>query len=173
MKKNAKRISLLVMDVDGTLTDGQIHIFSEGELFKSFDAKDGYGIHNILPQYGITPVIITGRRSVIAERRAQELGIEYLYQGVADKAACLQELSVALDVPLSKVACIGDDLNDLTMMELCGISGCPADAAAKVKKTAQFVSARNGGHGAVREFIEWITEQKEDEEKKEDEREKY
>ena len=144
------------MDVDGTLTDGQIHISAEGELFKSFDVKDGYGIHNILPQHGIVPVIITGRRSAIVERRAKELDIERLYQGVTDKAACLRELAAALDIPLSEAACIGDDLNDLPMMELCGVNGCPADAVQAVKDRCRYVCAAPGGRGAVREFIEWL-----------------
>ncbi len=151
------KIRCLVMDVDGTLTDGQIHISSEGELFKSFDVKDGYGIHKLLPQYGIIPVIITGRRSAIVERRAKELEIGHLYQGVTDKAACLRELAAALEIPLAQIACIGDDLNDLPMLELCGVCGCPADAVQAVRDSCDYVCAAPGGHGAVREFIEWLT----------------
>lgn len=155
-KSMSNSICVLVMDVDGTLTDGQIHISLDGELFKSFDVKDGYGIHTILPQYSIVPVIITGRRSAIVERRAEELGIEHLYQGMADKAACLRELTAALGIPLSEIACIGDDLNDLPMMELCGVTGCPADAVQEVKDRCGYVCQAHGGHGAVREFIEWL-----------------
>ena len=152
----SKNICILVMDVDGTLTDGKIHISSQGELFKSFDVKDGYGIHTILPQYGIVPAIITGRWSGSVECRAEELKVEQLYQGVTDKAACLRELSERLNVPLSQVACIGDDLNDLAMMELCGVTGCPGDAVQAVKDKCGYVCQALGGHGAVREFIEWL-----------------
>ena len=86
------KIKLLVMDVDGTLTDGKIYMGAEGEMMKAFDVKDGYGIAHILPRLGITPVIITGRRSGIVERRCAELGITELYQGVRDKLEKLREL---------------------------------------------------------------------------------
>lgn len=152
-----EEIRLLVIDVDGTLTDGKIHISDQGELFKSFDVKDGYGIHRILPEYGIIPVIITGRKSKIVERRAEELGIRHLYQGVADKAACVRAVSTDLNVPLEQTACIGDDLNDLPMLELCGVRGCPEDAVAGVQTVCDYICKAPGGHGAVREFIEWLT----------------
>lgn len=153
-------IKILVMDVDGTLTDGKIYIGADGEVMKSFDIKDGYGIHNILPQYGIIPVIITGRTSTIVEHRAKELGIEHLYQGVTDKAACLHEMADTLCVPLEEVACIGDDLNDLSMMELCGVKGCPSDAIPRLRKVCDYVCTAPGGHGAVRNFIDWLITQK-------------
>lgn len=85
-------IKYLVMDVDGTLTDGKIYIGNEGEIFKAFDVKDGYAIHYILPKYGITPVIITGRNSAIMEKRCAEIGIELLFQGVSDKIAVLRDV---------------------------------------------------------------------------------
>lgn len=147
---------LLVMDVDGTLTNGRIYISSDGELLKAFDVKDGYGIKNILPKYGIEAAIITGRRSPIVERRAEELNIRHFYQGVEDKEKCLIELSKKLNVSFDCIACIGDDMNDLPMMRLCGISGCPADAVAKVRNDSDYVCAAPGGYGAVREFIEWL-----------------
>lgn len=149
-------IQYLVMDVDGTLTDGKIYIGTEGELYKAFDVKDGYAIHNILPQYGITPVIITGRTSSIVEVRAKELGVEHLYQGVEDKAACLRTVVSAQNASYEQIACIGDDENDVPMMELCGISGCPGDAVQAVKDQCNYVCIHSGGHGAVREFVEWL-----------------
>lgn len=151
-----KKISILVMDVDGTLTDGKIHIASTGELFKSFYVKDGYGIHNILPEYGIIPVIITGRMSEIVAYRARELGIRFLYQDVKDKVKIIQDVVSEMAISLDRVACIGDDLNDLAMMRLCGICGCPADAVPEVQKVCDYVCKNSGGHGAVREFIEWL-----------------
>lgn len=153
MKKN---VSVFIMDVDGTLTDGRIHISSTGELFKSFHVADGYGIHNILPAYGIVPVIITGRTSEIVARRAEELGIQQLHQGVKDKVRCIKKVAIDLDVPLERMACIGDDLNDLPMMRLCGVRGCPSNATAAVQQTCDYVCKAAGGYGAVREFIDWI-----------------
>ena len=144
------------MDVDGTLTDGQLHISSQGEIFKSFSVKDGYGIHHILPRYNIVPIIITGRKSEIIIRRCEELNINLLYQGVDDKAACLRKIASIYGWDLNGIACIGDDENDLSMMRICGINGCPADAVDVVKKNCQYVCRKCGGDGAVREFIEWM-----------------
>ena len=154
--KERTPIRMLVMDVDGTLTDGRIHISAQGELFKSFHVKDGYGIRNLLPQNGIVPVVITGRKSAIVENRCGELGIRILYQGVSQKDDCLRRIARELAIPLEQAACIGDDENDLPMMAVCGVSGCPADAVQAVKERCQFISGRPGGHGAVREFIEWL-----------------
>lgn len=151
-------IKYLVMDVDGTLTDGKIYMGNDGEMMKAFDIKDGCGIHDILIPAGITPVIITGRSSKILENRCKELGITNLHQGIRNKIEKL--LTITTD--LSTVAYIGDDINDLSCMEPIkeagGWVGCPADAVQKVVAFADFVSKRNGGNGAVREFIEWIVE---------------
>lgn len=155
---NRKNIRVLVMDVDGTLTDGKIHIASTGELFKSFHVKDGYGIHNILPAHGIIPVIITGRTSEITAHRVKELGIRHLYQNVTDKAKAVQDIVSEMGIPLESVACIGDDLNDLAMMRFCGICGCPADAGSEVQAACDYICKAPGGNGAVREFIEWLTQ---------------
>ncbi len=154
-----KQIMYLIMDVDGTLTDGKIYMADNGELFKAFDIKDGCGIRMILMPAGIRPVIITGRSSKILENRCRELGITELFQGISDKVECLNKL-LGNKPDYSKVAYIGDDINDLPCMELIkangGIIGCPADAVEGVKEQADFVSSKNGGNGAVREFIEWI-----------------
>ena len=151
-------IKYLVMDVDGTLTDGKIYMGNDGEMMKAFDIKDGCGIHDILIPAGIAPVIITGRSSKILENRCKELGITNLHQGIRNKIEKL--LTITTD--LSMVAYIGDDINDLSCMEPIkeagGLVGCPADAVQKVVDLADFVSKRNGGNGAVREFIEWIVE---------------
>ena len=151
-------IKYLVMDVDGTLTDGKIYMGNDGEMMKAFDIKDGCGIHDILIPAGITPVIITGRSSKILENRCKELGITNLHQGIRNKIEKL--LTITTD--LSMVAYIGDDINDLScrepIKEAGGLVGCPADAVQKVVDLADFVSKRNGGNGAVREFIEWIVE---------------
>ena len=151
-------IKYLVMDVDGTLTDGKIYMGNDGEVMKAFSIKDGCGIHDILIPAGITPVIITGRTSKIVENRCGEIGIQEIYQGISNKIEKL--LSITDD--LSSVAYIGDDINDLSCMKPVkkagGKIGCPADAVMKVKDLADFVSTKNGGDGAVREFIEWLVE---------------
>lgn len=155
-----KNVKLLFLDVDGTLTDGKIYIGSGGELMKAFSAKDGYGIHNILIPAGIRPVIITGRKSEILEYRCAELGITDLYQNVADKLPLMIQISQKYGIPLSETAYAGDDLNDLPCMmkvlENNGIVGCPADAVETVKAISSFVSEKNGGNGAVRDFIDFI-----------------
>ena len=151
-----KMIKFLVMDVDGTLTDGKIYMGQSGEMMKAFNIKDGYGIHDILIPAGISPVIITGRKSDIVLNRCSELGIEQVSQGVSDKAAELRRITKCLD----EVAYIGDDLNDMSCMKAVkdagGLIGCPADAAEEVLAIADFVAKKNGGEGAVREFIEWL-----------------
>ncbi|MFS1511135.1 KdsC family phosphatase [Chengkuizengella sp. SCS-71B] len=148
-------IRLLVMDVDGTLTDGKIYVGSEGEIMKSFNVKDGLGI-NKLHDFGIIPVIITGRQSKILTHRANELNITDVYQGIDSKLDILKQISDKYECDFSEIAYIGDDENDLDCMRLCAMKGCPADAVKEVKKIADFVSQQSGGNGAVREFIEFI-----------------
>lgn len=146
------------MDVDGTLTDGKIYMGNNGEMMKAFSIKDGCGIHDILLPAGIIPVIITGRKSDIVVNRCREIGIEKIYQGVSNKI----EKLLSITSNLSEVAYIGDDINDLSCMEPVkeagGKIGCPADAVKKVKELADFTSVKNGGDGAVREFIEWLVD---------------
>lgn len=152
------KIKLLVMDVDGTLTDGKIYIGSNGELMKAFDVKDGYGIAQILPKLNIAPAIITGRESKIVANRAGELGIVNVYQSVSDKICKLKELAANMSISAEEIAYIGDDLNDLDCIEYCGLTACPADAVADVMQKVDYICCTNGGLGAVREFIEYIAD---------------
>lgn len=146
----------LIMDVDGTLTNGKIYMSSSGEAMKAFNIKDGCGIHDILIPAGIIPVIITGRSSDIVLRRCKELEITEVYQGISNKVEKLRDTIE----DLSFVAYIGDDINDLACMkavkEAGGIIGCPADAVEKIRAITDFLAPHNGGEGAVRDFIEWI-----------------
>ena len=155
---NKKNIKYLVMDVDGTLTDGKIYMGNSGEVMKAFSVKDGCGIHDILIPSGITPVIITGRKSDIVLNRCNEIGINEVYQGISNKIDKL--FTITSD--FSSVAYIGDDINDFSCMMLVkeagGIVGCPKDAASKVTRITDFVAEYKGGDGAVRNFIEWIIE---------------
>ena len=148
------------MDVDGTLTDGKIYMGNDGEMMKAFDIKDGCGIHDILLPSGIKPVIITGRSSEILKNRCREIGINLLYQGVNDKMNKLEEVLMEFNCSLSEVAYIGDDINDLPCMNIVksagGLIGCPKDAEESVKHVSDYISKRDGGRGAVRDFIEYI-----------------
>lgn len=151
-----KKIKLLVMDVDGTLTDGRIYIGAQGEMMKAFDVKDGYAIAQILPQAGITPVIITGRSSDIVKERAKELHITELYQGASDKLEQLELVVEKYGVTQEEIAYIGDDLNDLECIGYCGVSACPNDAIQEVKVQVGYICKHEGGRGAVREFVDWL-----------------
>lgn len=151
-----KKIKILIMDVDGTLTDGNIYITVNGEFMKSFNVKDGYGIKHVLPEYGIIPVIITGRESLIVKKRCQELDIQYFYQNIKNKSEKMHELLSLLDINIDEVAYVGDDVNDIDCMKEVGFSACPADAVVEVKNIANFVCKNKGGHGAVREVIDLI-----------------
>ncbi len=157
-----KNIKLFVMDVDGTLTDGKLHIGQNGEIFKSFSVKDGHGINGILKKNGVVPVILTARASAIVEHRAKELGVMEVHQGCKDKKAKLLEIAEKYGIVsnedgiLQEVAYVGDDIPDLTCMEICKFCGCPYDAVDEIKNVCEFISSKKGGEGAVREFIEWL-----------------
>lgn len=159
-------IKLLVMDVDGTLTDGKIYIGTQGEIIKVFDVKDGYGIKVLLPQNDIIPVIITARNSTILQLRCNELGIEELHQGVQDKMKCLTCVMDRLGVFMNEVAYIGDDMLDLQCMiqirQHGGLAACPANAIPQITANCDFVSSYPAGMGAVREFIEYIISRRDD-----------
>jgi len=143
------------MDVDGTLTDGKIYMSANGELMKAFNIKDGYAIAR-LRDYGIEPVIITGRSSEIVRQRCAELKLTELYQGIDNKSYKLRELCEKHQVNLSQIAYIGDDLNDLPCIKICGYTACPSDAMKQVRDGVSFVCQAKGGDGAVREFIDHI-----------------
>ena len=148
-------IKMFVMDVDGTLTDGKIYIGSTGEIFKTFNVKDGYGIKKLL-EAGVIPVIITGRSSDIVSIRCKELGIEEVYQGVTDKLQKLKEIKEEYSIKEAEIAYIGDDENDLECIRFCGVTGCPRDAVKCIKEESDFIATCSGGEGAVREFVDWI-----------------
>jgi len=152
-------IRLLVMDVDGVMTDGKITYTSDGQELKSFNIKDGLGIKRAQAS-GIETAIITGRKSPMVERRARELGIAHLVQGREDKLAALSDLVDQMNLSLDQVAYIGDDLPDLTAIESVKLGACPADAATEVKSKANWVSTRSGGDGCVRELCDLLVSHK-------------
>lgn len=146
-------IRLFVMDVDGTLTDGTITYGDDGGETKSFHARDGAGIH-FLKVAGIEAAIVTGRTSAAVTRRAAELGIKEVVQGVKDKAMAVRSLRYHRGLAASAVAYVGDDLSDLSAMREAAFSAAPADAAPEVRRAVSFVCTKDGGRGAVREAIE-------------------
>lgn len=147
---------LLVLDVDGTLTDGKIYLSQYGEEIKAFDVKDGYGIRHILPELQMEAAVITGRKSEIVSRRADELGIRMVCQGISDKAACLIRLLEEKGYAAEETVYIGDDENDLECMQIAGFCACPADAHHRVRDAADYIASKNGGDGAVREVIDLL-----------------
>lgn len=161
MNKNQK-LQLLFIDVDGTLTDGKLYIGNNEELFKAFNVKDGCGIHDILPNYNIIPIIITARISDIIKKRCEELEIKYLFQGCRNKKEKMMQVAAEFGITLNnngfleRTAYIGDDILDIPCMEIAEYKGCPADAVSNVKEICDFVSLYNGGDGAVRDFVEWL-----------------
>ena len=148
-------IKLLIMDVDGTLTDGLLHLSSDGTETKSFSTKDGMGIR-LAQQNNIIPVIITGRESYCVTRRAKELDIYDVHQNIKNKVSKAKEVLEKYHLTFDEVAYIGDDLNDLNTMLLCKERGVPNDGEEAIKKVATFICPRNGGYGAVRDFINYL-----------------
>lgn len=148
-----KKIRIIFMDVDGTLTDGKIHISENGELFKTFNIKDGMAI-TLLKNASLVPVIITGRFSKITEIRCKELGINEIHQGVNDKLSVLQSILKQYELDKESALYFGDDVNDIECMKYCGFSACPADSTDEVKKNVTYICKRNGGDGALRDLLE-------------------
>lgn len=147
----------IFLDVDGTLTDGGIYIDSSGHEIKRFCVQDGAGIL-MARERGIDCVIITGRKSMCVEQRAKELNLKNVYQGVNDKKEKLRGFMAENRLSKDEVGYIGDDLNDLSAMELAGFVACPSNAARQVKNVSNYVAKSQGGYGAVREIIEYILE---------------
>jgi 3-deoxy-D-manno-octulosonate 8-phosphate phosphatase (KDO 8-P phosphatase) len=152
----AAKIKLLVLDVDGVLTDGSLLIGSEGkEALKVFDSLDGHGI-KLLQSTGVTVAIITGRNSPMVEGRAKELGIAHVQMGVSEKFKALQLLLQKTGLSLNECAAMGDDWPDLSVLPKVHFSACPAQAHEEVKKRVHFITQKQGGAGAVREVCDLI-----------------
>ncbi len=150
-----KNIKMLLLDVDGVLTDGSIIYTSNGAELKIFNAHDGYGITKAI-ESGIRVGIITGRSSEAVERRAKELGIVDLYQGSVDKMTPYKELKEAYSLRDGEIAYIGDDMFDIPLLSEVGFSAAPTSARREVKRVVHYVTKASGGNGAVREVIDLI-----------------
>lgn len=154
LTERARHIGLLLMDCDGVLTEGFIHLLPDGTELKSFNSQDGHGL-KLARRAGIRTGVITGRRSPALEQRARETGIEFLCQATSDKAQALTELLTAQGISQA-VAFIGDDLPDVPVMQQVGLGIAVANAVPEVKQAAHYITTRTGGRGAVREAIELI-----------------
>lgn len=148
-------IKLVAFDVDGVLTDGSLTFDENGHEYKTFNAKDGQGIVN-LNNAGIITAIITARKNGTVEHRAKNLNIKELHQGCKNKIATLDEIMNKYNISYDEIAYMGDDLPDICILEKVSLKGCPADAVDEVKAVANFISSKNGGRGAVREFCDYI-----------------
>ena len=151
-------IKLIILDVDGCLSDGKLIYSADGIESKSFSVKDGLGITSWI-KIGNQVAIITGRNSSIVEKRAKELGIQHLHQGIRDKLSVLQEIISSLNIKPYEVAVIGDDLNDYNMLRFAGRSFTPSDGVKEIKDIVDTVLSSKGGDGAVREMIDLLVEQ--------------
>jgi 3-deoxy-D-manno-octulosonate 8-phosphate phosphatase (KDO 8-P phosphatase) len=155
MRERLAAVRLLLLDVDGVLTDGRIMLDHRGNEWKAFDVKDGQGI-KLLQSAGVRVGIITSRSSPVVEHRASELGIDILYQGAASKLDAYLEILRTLDLTDEQVAYVGDDLVDLPLLQRVGFSAAVADAVAEVVACVDYVAERPGGRGAVREICEML-----------------
>ena len=151
----ARAIRLLVLDVDGVLTDGRLYVSATGEEFKAFHVRDGSGLVAV-QQAGVTVAIISGRDSGAVRQRAAELGIRHVRQGVTDKAAALDELMRETGTPAQEVACVGDDTPDIPMLRMAALAVAVADAHPSAAAVAHWVTASGGGGGAVREVCDLL-----------------
>lgn len=155
MAADLSKIRLLLLDVDGVMTDGRIIYDSDGGETKAFDVKDGHGL-KLVQRAGIQVGIITGRQSAIVTTRAKELGIGLVYQGVKDKTKPFAEILENLNLQPSEVAYVGDDIVDLPVMRRVGFSAAVADAVEDIKPYVDMVTERPGGRGAVREVCDFL-----------------
>ncbi len=153
--EKAKKIKLLLLDVDGVMTDGSIILDNEGNELKRFHVRDGHGIR-MIRNAGIVVGIITGRKSKVVEIRARELGIEEVHQKVYQKSAVYEELLSKYNCTDENVAFMGDDVVDQELLKRAALTAVPADAEDAAKKLADLITTRNGGRGAVREFTDLI-----------------
>jgi 3-deoxy-D-manno-octulosonate 8-phosphate phosphatase (KDO 8-P phosphatase) len=153
--EKAKKIKLLLTDCDGVLTDGGVYYSESGEVMKRFNIRDGMGVER-LRKMGIPTGIITGERSPSVVRRAEKLNIEELHLGVKDKPEKLRTILSRLALKKEEIAYIGDDVNDLEVMQMVGLTACPNDAISLVKPHVDYICEAKGGQGAFREFVELI-----------------
>ncbi len=155
LESRLKNIQMIVMDVDGVLTDGRIVYDDRGHELKFFDVQDGYGISKAR-SHGLTFAIISGRNSAVVSLRAKKTGIKEVVQGELNKLSALQQMLKKYDLQPEHICYIGDDELDLPVLQIAGVSVAPPNAVAVVRRAVDFITERSGGHGAVREVIDRI-----------------
>lgn len=148
-------IKLIVLDVDGTMTDGSVYYDSNGNEMRKFNTRDAAGFF-AARECGIDIMVLTGRSSAAVEKRMTELQVSFLFQGVKDKGAFIREFSQQKHLAMEQIAYVGDDLNDYNAMQLVGFKACPADACPEIKNIANYVSAKNGGDGVIRDVVQQL-----------------
>ncbi|MBI4535726.1 MAG: HAD-IIIA family hydrolase [Ignavibacteriae bacterium] len=152
---NARRVKMLLFDVDGVMTDGGIYYSVEGVEFKRFNAQDGYGIARAR-ECGLKVGIISGRKSPLVERRAKELNVEELFEGADDKIEAMREIQRRNGLNDQEFAFMADDLFDIPLLRVVGLSAAPRNARPEVKRVVDLVTKADGGNGAVRELIDFV-----------------
>ncbi|MFN2549734.1 MAG: KdsC family phosphatase [Myxococcales bacterium] len=149
-----RKIRLVVLDVDGTMTDGRLYYGAEGEAMKAFDVRDGHGLRLLQIYAGAKLAVLTGRRADLVMQRCRELSIELVVGHSRAKGAAIEQIAIDAGVPLAEAAFMGDDVNDLPALRKVAFSCAPADAAPEVLREVDWVSRRQAGRGAVRELCE-------------------
>jgi 3-deoxy-D-manno-octulosonate 8-phosphate phosphatase (KDO 8-P phosphatase) len=155
LRSKAAKVRLLVLDVDGVMTDGRIIMDHEGKEIKAFDVRDGHGI-KLLRQAGIEVAVLTGRNSPVVQKRADDLGIPWVRQGVHNKVAAYEEIAGEVGIEDAETCFVGDDLVDITLLKRVGLPICVADGVQEAKAVALYVTQCPGGRGAVREVCELL-----------------
>jgi len=153
--ERAARVRLMILDVDGVLTDGRLYYAATGEAMKAFDVRDGHGI-KLLREGGIDVALLTARQSDIVTVRARELGVQRVIQGASDKVSGFERLLAETGVDAQSCGYIGDDWPDLAVLARVGFAATVADAAPEVHAAAHWTASARGGHGAVRELAEFV-----------------
>jgi len=156
--RRARAVKLVLTDCDGVLTDGGVFYSADGETLKRFSMRDGLGVER-LREAGIATAIVTRERSAVVARRSQKLGLPFLFEGMADKRAGLPRILSESGLEPGELAFIGDDVNDVSLLlevGRAGLTGAPADAVPEARAAVHYRCQAPGGHGAFREFAEWI-----------------
>ncbi len=156
-RARSKKIRLLLLDVDGVLTDGTLTYGGSNDESKSFNTQDGFGIR-LLQEVGIGVGVITARKSALVQRRAEELKMGYIYQGIADKMTAFNEITKISGLKPFEIAYMGDDWLDLRILQRVGLAVSPANGVPEVKETVHYITEHSGGHGAVRDCCNFIME---------------
>lgn len=154
----AKKIKLLITDIDGVLTDGCVYYSASGEELKKFSLRDGMGVERLRELLNIETVFLTRENSPIVARRAEKLKIKDVFMGIKEKKEIVERIAEEKNIKLSEIAYIGDDVNDFEAMKIIGLAGCPADSSPQIIKIADYICLAKGGNGAFREFAELIIE---------------